>query len=609
MSGRETFLQTFDSQVTLPERLSAYEAERCVSHKEGKTLWLLRRRVDGAQFLLRQEDDWEQLQENFRILTQVSQALPGSVPWPVDCFFHDGQGWLLRSWLPGQTLAQWRQARGGCTDSQCIAMGRALCRLLDTIHRLDPPVIHRDIKPENIVVDDQGRPQLIDFGIARQYRTGAHRDTRAMGTEGTAAPEQYGAAQTDPRTDIYALGMTLLWLRTGDFDRAGLDRLDPRLRRVLRRATDFAPDRRYKSAGSMSAALGRIESRPLVKLLALALLLAAVAVCVWQGHTALPQDPQDPLEPSYTQSTEVTFPSRCLEAAVRAALDRPEGPVTSDDLTRVERLALVGEHVIRRDQSFLYMGCALLDGEALPTEEQGDLRDLSLLADMPNLKELILCNQPLADLTPLAGLELETLVLGGCRVEDISVLKSCTCLRRLVLDSGGEFTLPVTGLEVLADLPLTDLSLYHIEVEDWSFLSELDQLWSLALRDPPSQALAMLPNMARLGELDINGYPEEDLWALKLPGLDTLTIRLGSMSLEGAQQLTGLGTISLVRCTAQDLSPLRELRHLISINLDGPELDYTQLNDLTGLQYVRVPAEYREKVEAACPGHLFQLLN
>lgn len=289
MSGADQFLQAFESRLELPERLAAYEVERCVSHKEGKTLWLLRRRADGMPFLLRQEADWEQLRESFRILTQVSQAMPGSVPWPVDCFFLDEQGWLLRSWLPGQTLEQWRQARGCCTDSQCIAMGRELCGLLETIHRLDPPVIHRDIKPENIVVTPQGRLQLIDFSIARQYRSGAPRDTRAMGTEATAAPEQYGAAQTDPRTDIYGLGMTLLWLRTGDYDRAALPQLHPRLRRALTRATDFAPDRRYKTASELAEALGRVEHRSAPRGLPMGCLLlltaALAAVCVSQRRT------------------------------------------------------------------------------------------------------------------------------------------------------------------------------------------------------------------------------------------------------------------------------------------------------------------------------------
>lgn len=350
------------------------------------------------------------------------------------------------------------------------------------------------------------------------------------------------------------------------------------------------------------------------------LLLAAAltAVCVTQGRTIhqleaaleqqaqmLPvQEPQPAQEP-----VTVEFTSRCLEAAVRGELNQPTGPVLREDLKRVERLALVGTQVIGREQSFFYMGCANLDGEMLPTEDQGDVRELSLLSEMPNLKELILCNQPLTDLSPLEGLGLETVILGGCQVEDISALGTLSSLRELLLDSGSEAMLHLEGTDQLTAPSLTKLSLYQVQVEDWSFLEGLEQVWSLSLRNPPSQALEALAGMERLGELDITGYPEEDLKALKLPGLDTLTIRLSAMSLEGAQQLTGLGTLSLVRCTAQELTPLENLPRLISINLDGPELDYTQLSSLRALQYVRVPAEYREKVEEACPGHTFRLVD
>jgi serine/threonine protein kinase len=60
-----------------------------------------------------------------------------------------------------------------------------------------------------------GHIYLVDFGIARQYRPGRHRDTQALGSPGYAAPEQYGSAQTTERSDIYSLGATLRALLTG----------------------------------------------------------------------------------------------------------------------------------------------------------------------------------------------------------------------------------------------------------------------------------------------------------------------------------------------------------------------------------------------------------
>lgn len=274
----ETFQAAFDAVLELPERLTpAFETDRCLCCKEGGAVWRLRRRADGAPFLLRIGPE-EALLEEFRLLNCAAQALPGSVPWPVDCFVQDGRGYLLRSYLPGQTLDQWRAARGGCSDRMCAEIGRQVCGLLAQLHSLDPPVIHRDIKPENLIMGPDGRLRLIDFGIARRYRAGADRDTRNLGTEGTAAPEQYGFAQTDARTDLYGLGMTLLWLRTGSYDRAALKQVGPGLRRALERAVSFAPDQRFASAAEFGRALTR---QPQWQPLALCAAAAALLACAF----------------------------------------------------------------------------------------------------------------------------------------------------------------------------------------------------------------------------------------------------------------------------------------------------------------------------------------
>lgn len=630
MSVKTDFLQSFSEQLTLPPRLEGYAVERCIRRKEGRTLWILRREIDGAQFLLRVEEDWPALRESFLILSRAAAALPGAVPQPVDCFFCEGRGWLLRSWLPGQTLEQWRRARGGCSDAQCAAIGKQLCELLDVLHRLEPPVIHRDVKPENIIISPQGQPQLIDFGIAREYRPGAERDTRVMGTEGTAAPEQYGCAQTDARTDLYSLGMTLLWLRSGSLDRAGLAHMGPKLRRVLERATDFAPDRRYASAAEMARALERRPvSRLAVELPLAALSVALCAALLWtasqknqserQLTAALTQTEAEltarldvteerlsaVLEEQARREETVQFASVSLEAAVRAELGMPEGDITRQNLERVERLALAGEQVIDRTQNFFYMGCANLDGEVLPTEAQGDLRDLSLLAEMPNLKELILCNQPLTELSPLAGLPIERLIVGGCPVGDCAVLGTLSALRELLLDSGGAAPLQLTGLEELANVPLTTLSLHQVQT-DWTALEALDGVWSLSLIAPDAAALTALPGMDSLRSLDFTGYPEGNLYALNLPELDTLILRVSTMTLDGAEKLEKLGTLSLVNCPVTDLAPLQALSRLVSINLDGPPLDYTQLQALPALQYVRIAPQYQEQARQACPDAGFQ---
>ncbi|MBP3587499.1 MAG: hypothetical protein J6J51_00575, partial [Clostridia bacterium] len=558
------FQRTFERSLTLPARLAAsFEIHRCLSVHEDRALWVLHRRADGAPFLLRTGQDLARVREEFRLLTRAAQVIPGAVPWPVDYFEEDGAAWFLRSWMTGQPLDQWREARGGCSDRECIEIGRQLCGLLQTLHSLEPPVIHRDIKPENLIMGADGKLGIVDFDTARVYRDGLARDTKCLGTEATAAPEQYGFAQTDPRTDLYGLGMTLLWLRTGSYDRAGFKTLQPRLRKALERATDFSPDRRFNSCTEFARALRpKRVGRWLLSGVA-GLLCAAALTAVWQQQsrvmeqavadaqtqTAALQAQVDQLleererEAAAQQALAqpVTFTSQCLEMAVRASLNKSDGEITYGDLQQVTRIALVGWKTFSADSAFTYIHNGVLNGEMLDPAAVGDVEELSLLTSMPNLRELILCDQPVTDLSPLEGLPLQTLYLCHIPAEDYSVLSSLTQLRELNLSDGSEMR-PVQTLRGCLPEGLTKLTLVKAFLSDWdwSFLAELDQVHTLVWWFPTSEGLPYLADMEALWELTIGRYPEENLQALNLPGLDSLSLQNGPADLQGVEQMEEL---------------------------------------------------------------------
>jgi len=119
-----------------------------------------------------------------------------------------------------------------------------LCDALEVLHGCNPPIIHRDIKPSNILVTTDGVLKIIDFDASRQYNAEKHTsDTRLLGTIEYAAPEQFGYAQTDIRSDIYSAGVVLSELAIGKDTSFVKD-----WKHVVNKCTNFDPENRYQNA-------------------------------------------------------------------------------------------------------------------------------------------------------------------------------------------------------------------------------------------------------------------------------------------------------------------------------------------------------------------------
>jgi serine/threonine-protein kinase len=171
---------------------------------------------------------------------------------------------------PGQLLRQVLSHRRKLPPEQAVKITVAICEALDYIH--SQGVVHRDLKPENIMVDGDDRIKLIDFGIAS--RSGARRLTfgklsNVMGTPDYIAPEQVQGKRGDARTDVYALGIILYEMLTGEAPFPGNDPflvmndrlvknpapprdlepgITPQLQEVIYRALERNPKQRYASA-------------------------------------------------------------------------------------------------------------------------------------------------------------------------------------------------------------------------------------------------------------------------------------------------------------------------------------------------------------------------
>ena len=123
---------------------------------------------------------------------------------------------IVMDYIEGNTLDRILNAYGPQAMEDVIQWAKQLCEVLNYLHTRKPPIIYRDLKPSNVMLRPNGDICLIDFGTAREYKEKQLEDTTCLGTQGYAAPEQYGGqGQTDERTDIYCLGMTLYHLLTG----------------------------------------------------------------------------------------------------------------------------------------------------------------------------------------------------------------------------------------------------------------------------------------------------------------------------------------------------------------------------------------------------------
>lgn len=626
MDYTNDFLHGFDpvpEGITLPDRiLLAYEPVSCLAHRENRSVWKLQRRADGAFFILKVVSaDEEKLMEEFRILNQLAPVLPGAVPYPIDCFRSESAAYLLRSFLPGETLAQHRDRTGTCSAQICAEIGRKLCSLLKILHTQEPPVVHRDIKPENIILLPNGQVGLIDFGIARQHKDGKDTDTRHLGTRTTAAPEQYGYSQTDQRTDLYALGMTLIWLLTGEYDQSALKRLvgvQRHLIRVLERTVSFDPAARFSDAAALEHAL---RPRKALKRTIMTAILCCVLGLLAVAAKYIPDSP-----PPKEQVVE--FTSQQMEDAVRLELGRPDGEIVYGDLEQIEHLGIVSQTPFTAQTDFDYRIGAHVGGTFYKDAPPGDVSDLSVLAHMPNLKEVYLCQQNITDLTPLEGLplktlalcdspvtdlspiaeltELETLYLADNAATDYSVLASLEELQKLNLDCA-----TVDDLEFLTALQLSELSLGLTIPRngDWSAVSTQTQLETLTLWSPNRKTLDVLDDLPGLSRLSIGEWLYEDLAPLgELPGIRVFNAYSGVEDLTGIDGMPNLLSLSVCHASDLELDLLAGLHQLDFLDLESCEISsFAPLSKLPALTVLRVESNQKALVEEQCLGHTFRV--
>lgn len=193
-----------------------------------------------------------------------------SLPRIVD-IINDGETiYIVMDYIEGEPLDKVLLRYGAQPQEIVIEWALQLCDILQYLHFQTPPIVYRDMKPSNIMLKPEGNLKVIDFGIAREYKEQNLEDTISLGTKGYAAPEQFGGkGQTDGRTDIYGLGVTLYHLVTGQnpceppYELCPIRQTNPALsgglERIIKKCTQPNPEDRYQNCAELIYALEHYE--------------------------------------------------------------------------------------------------------------------------------------------------------------------------------------------------------------------------------------------------------------------------------------------------------------------------------------------------------------
>lgn len=222
------------------------------------------------------------------------------------------------------------------SEKEAVKLLLELCAAIKALHRAG--VIHRDIKPSNIICGNDGHIRLIDFDSARLWVEFQSRDTEILGTGGYAAPEQYGFMQTDDRSDIYAFGVTMKEILGENADK-------PKFRRIIRRCTQFDPDRRYRDISAVGRAIKRAVMPEFLPFAAGGGIAAVIVLAVYFLRGNSQPAPPGIVRPTDTSEVEITLEiERTSEAPETETLTEELPGIETEEPTIIETSEPVVEH-------------------------------------------------------------------------------------------------------------------------------------------------------------------------------------------------------------------------------------------------------------------------
>lgn len=618
----------------LPEDMQEYwTVYECLKESEDSSTFLVKETATGILCVLKwgRNRQTEFLRNEMEIMKKMADRKLSGIPKAYRIFEENGEVYLVREYIEGMSLAQMVLQKGGISEAEICRISRKICQTAEQFQNPNEPMIHRDIKPENIVVTPGGEVVFIDFGTMRSYKKDGSRDTFVVGTRGTAAPEQYGYTQTDQRTDVYAIGQTMLYMVSESYEMNQLSEcaVSRRMKKIIEKACSFEPDKRYGDAAQLRRAVEKCQANNRKKVYKKAgavfgLIAAGYILAIFSPDgTVIENKRIETAEQSAAEEqiqAEITFREELIEEAVRKELGLSKtDKITASMLEDVRKLRIVGKEILDDEDTFWGEGHHVDGKDSSFGSVRGNITDLSDLAQMVNLEELALCNQKIEDISGLKELPLKKLYLSKNMITDFSVLLNLIDLDTLCIMENpaenlsviGECTgilrlniqgMNLTDIDFLKNLSLDYLDMSNVEVENNIFepLAEMKKLDTLCMCDVNEAAAETLSQMSTLKALFMWGDSTilENLKPLKgMTQLETLAFTTQISSLEGIEQFPSLNFLSVSFSLVKDLSPVTGAKNLQVIDISNADIEnFEPLFGHSGLTEVHCTEEQKEEI-------------
>ena len=614
----------------MQEHWTVYE---CLKESEDSSTFLVKEKATGILCVLKwgRNRQTEFLRNEMEIMKKMADRKLSGIPKAYRIFEENGEVYLVREYIEGMSLAQMVLQKGGISEAEICRISRKICQTAEQFQNPDEPMIHRDIKPENIVVTPGGEVVFIDFGTMRSYKKDGSRDTFVVGTRGTAAPEQYGYTQTDQRTDVYAIGQTMLYMVSESYEMNQLSEcaVSRRMKKIIEKACSFEPDKRYGDAAQLRRAVEKCQANNRKKVYKKAgavfgLIAAGYILAIFSPDgTVIENKRIETAEQSAAEEqiqAEITFREELIEEAVRKELGLSKtDKITASMLENVRKLRIVGKEILDDEDTFWGEGHHVDGKDSSFGSVRGNITDLSDLAQMVNLEELALCNQKIEDISGLKELPLKKLYLSKNMITDFSVLLNLIDMDTLCIMENpaenlsviGECTgilrlniqgMNLTDIDFLKNLSLDYLDMSNVEVENNIFepLTEMKKLDTLCMCDVNEAAAETLSQMSTLKALFMWGDSTilENLKPLKgMTQLETLAFTTQISSLEGIEQFPSLNFLSVNFSLVKDLSPVTGAKNLQVIDISNADIEnFEPLFGHSGLTEVHCTEEQKEEI-------------